>query len=85
MTFRGPHLRAKTYEPLNQNEERVLREISRRCFSLQSYDFSRAQATSATFAHRLTPLTYCCPFPLNLCMALEFIFGNGLQVAILKL
>lgn len=85
MTFRGPHLRAKTYEPLNQNEERVLREISRRCFSMQRYCFFRAQAISSIFTHRLTSFTNCCPFLLNLCMALEFIFDNELQVAILKL
>lgn len=85
MTFRGPHLRAKTYKPLNQNEERVLRVTSRRSFSMQRYYFSHAQATSPTFAHRLTSFTNCCPFPLNLCTALQFIFDNELQVAILKL
>lgn len=85
MTFRGPHLRAKTHEPLNQNEERMLREISRRCFSMQRYYFFCAQAILPTFAHRLTWFTSCCPFLLNICMALEFIFDNELQVAILKL
>lgn len=69
----------KSYELLNQNEKKDLRTISRNWFSRQRCPFSFAQATLPTSTHRLSSLTKGRSFPLNLCMALEFIFDNELQ------